>query len=206
VYGRLLEASIEHAFLNILLLSENGEVIATIENYEVKNVAPGMSFSPLSNISYVTKWLLVETDDKIGNMLNETDIILCICLSTTAYEIIQKCFDSKSCIMILLDIPFGSDMDASKSIQTITNTIQNKGISFSEVKEIIYFPGYRQCSENLDTEEVYHCIKTSCLVLLKLLQRFMEETIDIPIYVLTEQTQPHITEIKHKYNLAGSEL
>ena len=34
----------------------------------------------------------------------------------------------------------------------------------------------------------------------------MEETIDIPIYVLTEQTQPHITEIKHKYNLAGSEL
>jgi hypothetical protein len=34
----------------------------------------------------------------------------------------------------------------------------------------------------------------------------MEEAIDIPIFVLTEQTQPHITDIKHKYNLAGSEL
>ena len=34
----------------------------------------------------------------------------------------------------------------------------------------------------------------------------MEESIDIPIYVLTEQTQPLITGIKHKYNLAGSEL
>jgi hypothetical protein len=53
-----LESSIEHAFLNILLLSDNGEVIATIENYEVKNVAP-------------------ETDVKIGNILNETDIIIC---------------------------------------------------------------------------------------------------------------------------------
>ena len=124
VYGRLLESSIEHAFLNILLLSDNGEVIATIENYEVKNVAP-------------------ETDVKIGNILNETDIILCICLSTTADKIIQKYFDSKSCVMILLDIRFGSDMDASKSVQTITNTIQSIGISFSEVKEIIYFPGYR---------------------------------------------------------------
>jgi hypothetical protein len=111
VYGRLLESSIEHAFLNILLLSENGEVIAKIENYEVKNVAPDMSFSPLYDISYVTKWLPVETDDKIGNMLNETDIILCICLSTTAYEIIQKYFDSKSCVMILLDIPCGSNME-----------------------------------------------------------------------------------------------
>jgi hypothetical protein len=48
VYGKLLESSIKHAFLNMLLLSENGEVIAIIENYEVKNMAPGMSFSPLS--------------------------------------------------------------------------------------------------------------------------------------------------------------
>jgi hypothetical protein len=33
VYGRLLESSIEHAVLNILLLSENGEVIATIVSF-----------------------------------------------------------------------------------------------------------------------------------------------------------------------------
>jgi NAD(P)-dependent dehydrogenase (short-subunit alcohol dehydrogenase family) len=107
---------------------------------------------------------------------------------------------------MLLDIPFGSDMDSGRCVQKIFETTKSKEISFSEIQEIIYFPGYQQHTENLDTEEVYHCIKTSCLVLLKLLQKFMEESIDIPILVLTQQTQPHITEMEHKYNLAGSEL
>jgi hypothetical protein len=206
VYGKLLESSIKHAFLNMLLLSENGEVIAIIENYEVKNMAPGMSFSPLSDMSYITKWLPVKIDKEIGTILSETDITLCICLSETAYTMSRNYFGNKSCIKMLLDIPFGSDIDSSKCVQIIFETIKSKDISFSEIQEIIYFPGYQQYTENLDTEEVYHCIKTSCLVLLKLLQKFMEEAIDIPIFVLTEQTQPHITDIKHKYNLAGSEL
>ncbi|XP_052069059.1 oleandomycin polyketide synthase, modules 5 and 6-like [Mytilus californianus] len=204
VFGRMMQSTIQQAFLNLLLLTESGEVVAAIENYEVKNVAPGFSYTSLSEKTYGTRWLPVEME-KLKSQRDDFQNTMSICLTSSSYDCLKSLSKDHSNVMTFLDVTSDTVFDSDRMLQKIQMTIANNNMKWCDISEIVYFPGFRHFSKELHSDEIYHCIKVSCLILLKLLQMFLSEAIDIPIYVITEKAQPNIVD-DHIYNVTGSEL
>ncbi|CAG2233398.1 unnamed protein product [Mytilus edulis] len=203
IHGKLMQSSIQHAFLNILLLTESGEVVATIESYEVKNVAPSFSILSLSDKTYGVRWSYVKVEHlniPEGNLQNT----LFICLTVASYESSKLIQVDDTSLAILFDV---TSNDSNKLLNYIELALNAKSMKWSSISDIVYFPGFKHGDNNLNTNIIYKCTRDSCLILLKLLQILIEKAIEIPIYVITENTQAHIGEEEGAlYNVAGSEL
>ncbi|XP_071169490.1 probable polyketide synthase 1 [Mytilus edulis] len=203
IHGKLMQSSIQHAFLNILLLTESGEVVATIESYEVKNVAPSFSILSLSDKTYGVRWSYVKVEHlniPEGNLQNT----LFICLTVASYKSSKLIQVDDTSLAILFDV---TSNDSNKLLNYIELALNAKSMKWSSISDIVYFPGFKHADNNLNTNIIYKCTRDSCLILLKLLQILIEKAIEIPIYVITENTQAHIGEEEGAlYNVAGSEL
>ncbi|XP_071126503.1 mycocerosic acid synthase-like [Mytilus edulis] len=206
VYGKLTESTVRHTFLNILLLTENGEVVATIENYEVKNIAPGLNIYSISEKTYEIRWLPVQEEnlDRAEECLEYT---LFVFLTSASYDKSKSIFADSTSLAVLLDVAKDKVFDSNELLQQLQTALDGKQMKWNSISCIVYFPGFNHFTHDLDTNTIYHCIKVSCLVLLKMLQKFVAESIDNPIYVITENTQPHCGGQEGVlYNVTGSEL
>ncbi|XP_060585861.1 phenolphthiocerol/phthiocerol polyketide synthase subunit C-like [Ruditapes philippinarum] len=187
--------SVLQVHYNILLLSKNGAVLADLRNYTTYGKR-NASIAP-RELSYRLTWHPFE--NKIQQKNQPTNVLV---LTNTPSKHVCLEFDEFKNVLV-----YQNDQDVSNE-EFISNAIHQDGIS-REIHAVVLLVEKHGQNSNinaLSAPHIHERVRNNCMLLTAIVKFMTNENIAVPLYVVTQNTQPTFSNESSKINIVGEEL
>ncbi|KAJ8315420.1 hypothetical protein KUTeg_007570, partial [Tegillarca granosa] len=192
-YTRLVEVQTDSLVTNAVLVCNKGNIIAEFQN--IRYTLVDANDDKPESFEYEIRWQKEKTLPEV--LPFEKRKLVCLMNDKGVKEKLVHLFEGFQTKFFNL----------CKTKGKISNKVFERLSSIHDISCILYYPGYRCCRDDQNLQiEVYDAVKLSCFGLLKLVQSVKKMNKDIPIIIVTEDTQTTPGFHNESVNLIGSEL